>query len=69
MIFEIIFVNNGMWRGMPDFPKRKSGFLRGRIRGVGSTGLLLICELFETISETETWHILHENPLGSHRGV
>jgi hypothetical protein len=31
MIFEIIFVNNGMWRGMPDFPKRKSGFLRGEL--------------------------------------
>jgi len=33
----------------------------------GSTALLLIRELLETIGETETRHIFHENPLGSHR--
>jgi hypothetical protein len=33
----------------------------------GSTALLLICELFETIGQTKTWHVFHENPLGSHR--
>ena len=26
--------NNRMWHGKPDFPKRKSGFLRGGTRGV-----------------------------------
>jgi hypothetical protein len=32
-----IFVDNGnvrLWHGKHDFPKRKSGFLRGCIRGV-----------------------------------
>ena len=29
IISEIIFVNNRMWHRMPDFPKRKSRFLRG----------------------------------------